>query len=145
MINILSQETINKIAAGEVVERPLNVVKELVENSLDACSSAVTVEILEAGKKLIRVSDNGYGMDKKDLELSVLRHATSKISDFNDLSQIQSMGFRGEALSSIAAVSNFETMTKRREDSSGWKLTAAGGKNVRISPWAGAQGTISEV
>lgn len=144
-INILSQETINKIAAGEVVERPLNVVKELVENSLDACASSVTVEILQAGKKLIRVSDNGFGMDKKDIELSILRHATSKIEDFNDLSHINSLGFRGEALSSIAAVSEFEIKTRKRGESSGWKLSAEGGKETVISPWAGAEGTITEV
>ncbi len=144
-INLLSQETINKIAAGEVVERPLNAVKEIVENSLDACASSVTVEISEAGKKLIRVSDNGFGMDKKDLELSVLRHATSKIEDFNDLSHIHSLGFRGEALSSVAAVSKFEIKTRKRGESSGWKLESAGGKSIKTSPWAGAEGTITEV
>lgn len=144
-INILSQETINKIAAGEVVERPLNVVKELVENSLDACASSVTVEILQAGKKLIRISDNGFGMDKKDLEVSILRHTTSKIEDFNDLSHINSLGFRGEALSSIAAVSEFEIKTRKRGETSGWKLYAEGGKKHEISPWAGAEGTITEV
>ncbi|MCL1972122.1 MAG: DNA mismatch repair endonuclease MutL [Endomicrobia bacterium] len=145
MINILSQETINKIAAGEVVERPLNVVKELVENSLDACASSITVEIMQAGKKLIRVSDNGFGMDKKDLELAVLRHATSKIEDFNDLSHINSLGFRGEALSSISAVSEFEMKTRKRWETSGWKLASEGGKNIKISPCAGAEGTITEV
>ncbi|MCL2485240.1 MAG: DNA mismatch repair endonuclease MutL [Endomicrobia bacterium] len=145
MINILSQQTVNKIAAGEVVERPLNAVKEIVENSLDACASSITVEILEAGKKLIRVSDNGYGMDKKDLELSVLRHATSKISDFNDLYHIQSLGFRGEALSSIAAVSDFEIKTRKKGESSGWQLSAKGGIKPEVSPWAGSEGTVTEV
>jgi DNA mismatch repair protein MutL len=144
-INILSQETINKIAAGEVVERPLNAVKELVENSLDACASSITVEILKAGKKLIRVSDNGFGMDRKDLELSILRHATSKIEDFNDLSHINSLGFRGEALASIAAVSEFEIKTRKKGESSGWKLFAEGGKNIDISPQSLAEGTITEV
>lgn len=144
-IKLLSQETINKIAAGEVVERPLNAVKELVENSLDACANSITVEISEAGKKLIRVSDNGYGMSKEDLEKSVLRHATSKISDFNDLYHIQSLGFRGEALSSIAAVSKFDIKTRKKSENSGWVLSANGGKNIKISPWAGAQGTITEV
>ena len=122
MIKLLSQETINKIAAGEVVERPLNAVKELVENSLDACAHSIGVEISGAGKKLIRISDDGMGMDKKDLGLSITRHATSKISDFNDLSHIQSMGFRGEALASIAAVSRFEIKTRKKGESSGWKL-----------------------
>ncbi|MDR1195131.1 MAG: DNA mismatch repair endonuclease MutL [Endomicrobium sp.] len=144
-INILSQETINKIAAGEVVERPLNAVKELAENSLDACASSITVEILQAGKKLIRVSDNGFGMDRKDLELSILRHTTSKIEDFNDLSHINSLGFRGEALSSIAAVSEFEIKTRKRGENSGWKLFVEGGKNAEISPQALAEGTITEV
>ncbi|MDR2192527.1 MAG: DNA mismatch repair endonuclease MutL [Endomicrobium sp.] len=145
MINILSQETINKIAAGEVVERPLNAVKELVENALDACANSVGVEISGAGKKLIRISDNGIGMGRKDLELSVVRHATSKISDFNDLSHIQSMGFRGEALASIAAVSRFEIKTREKGESSGWKLSTEGGKNTAIAPWSGAEGTITEV
>lgn len=144
-IKLLSQETINKIAAGEVVERPLNVIKELVENSLDACASSIMTEISQAGKKFIRVSDNGFGMDKKDLELSILRHATSKIEDFNDLSHIHSLGFRGEALSSIAAVSKFTVKTRKRGESSGWKLESEGGKSIDISPWAGAEGTITEV
>jgi DNA mismatch repair protein MutL len=144
-INILSQETINKIAAGEVVERPLNVVKELVENSLDAFASSLTVEIEEAGKKLIRVSDNGFGMDKKDLELSILGHATSKIEDFNDLSHIHSLGFRGEALASITSVSRFQIKTRKKSENSGWKLSAIGGKDIKVIPWSGAEGTITEV
>jgi DNA mismatch repair protein MutL len=144
-INILSQETINKIAAGEVVERPLNVVKELVENSLDAFASSITIEIEEAGKKLIRVSDNGFGMDKKDLELSILRHATSKIDVFNDLLHIHSLGFRGEALASITAVSNFEIKTRKKSENSGWKLSAVGGKDIKVIPWSGSEGTITEV
>jgi DNA mismatch repair protein MutL len=144
-INILSQETIDKIAAGEVVERPLNVVKELVENSLDAFASSITVEIEGAGKKLIRVSDNGYGMDKKDLELSILRHATSKIENFEDLSHIHTMGFRGEALSSIAAVSSFGIKTKKKGEASGWKLSTNGGKNVSVVPCSGSEGTITEI
>jgi DNA mismatch repair protein MutL len=144
-INILSQETINKIAAGEVVERPLNAVKELVENSLDAFASSLTVEIEEAGKRLIRVSDNGFGMDKKDLELSILRHATSKIDDFSDLLHVHSLGFRGEALASIAAVSSFEIKTRKKGENSGWKLSAIGGKDIKVIPWSGAEGTITEV
>ncbi len=144
-INILSQETINKIAAGEVVERPLNAVKELVENSLDAFASSITVEIEESGKKLIRVSDNGFGMDKKDLELSILKHATSKIDDFNDLLHIHSLGFRGEALASITAVSSFEIKTREKGENSGWKLSATGGKDIKVIPWSGSEGTITEV
>jgi len=144
-INVLSQETVNKIAAGEVIERPLNVVKELVENSLDAFASSITVEILGAGKKFIRVSDNGFGMDEKDLRLSILRHATSKIKDFDDLSQIYSLGFRGEALASIATVSDLRIKTHKKGESSGWELSANGGKDVKIIPCAGAEGTIAEV
>ncbi|MDR2437497.1 MAG: DNA mismatch repair endonuclease MutL [Endomicrobium sp.] len=145
LINILSQETINKIAAGEVVERPLNVVKELVENSLDAFASSITVEIEGAGKKLIRVSDNGSGMDKKDLELSILRHATSKIEKFEDLLHVHTMGFRGEALSSISTVSNFEIKTRKKGETSSWKLLSSGGKDIRIVPSAGCEGTVTEV
>jgi DNA mismatch repair protein MutL len=144
-INILPQETINKIAAGEVVERPLSVVKELVDNSLDALSSSVIVEIEQSGKKLIRVQDDGVGMDKSDLELSIVRHATSKISNFNDLFYINSFGFRGEALASIAAVSNLEIKTRKRGDTSGWKLTTKGGKDVEVLPSSLSEGTITEV
>ncbi|MDR0617688.1 MAG: DNA mismatch repair endonuclease MutL [Endomicrobium sp.] len=144
-INILSQETINKIAAGEVVERPLSVVKELVDNSLDALSSSIIVEIEQSGKKFIRVQDDGFGMDKTDLELSVMRHATSKIANFNDLSYIHSFGFRGEALASIAAVSNLEIKTRRRGDVSGWKLSVKGNKGIEVSPSSLAEGTITEV
>ncbi|MDR2066294.1 MAG: DNA mismatch repair endonuclease MutL [Endomicrobium sp.] len=144
-INILPQETINKIAAGEVVERPLSVVKELVDNSLDALSSSIIVEIEQAGKKLIRVQDDGSGMDKKDLELSIMRHATSKIASFNDLSHIHSFGFRGEALASIAAVSNLEIKTRKRGDVSGWKLSVKGGKDIEVLPSSLAEGTITEV
>jgi DNA mismatch repair protein MutL len=144
-INILSQETINKIAAGEVVERPLNVVKELVENSLDANASSITVEIENAGKELVRVSDNGFGMCKRDLEVSILRHTTSKIKNFDDLSHIHSLGFRGEALASIANVSNFEMKTKTREEHFGWKLSTHGSKDIEIVPWSGSKGTIVEV
>lgn len=96
MIKVLDDKTINKISAGEVVERPLNVVKELVENALDAGASNISVEIEKSGKKLIRVSDNGCGMDKDDLLLSVQRHATSKISAFEDLSKTLTLGFRGK-------------------------------------------------
>ena len=144
-INILSHETINKIAAGEVIERPLNVIKELVENSLDAFASSITVEILGAGKKLTRVSDDGFGMDKKDLKLSILKHATSKIKNFSDLSKVRSLGFRGEALASIVTISNFRMKTRKKGEFFGWELSSNGGKNVEVIPWSGAEGTISEV
>ncbi|MDR1259762.1 MAG: DNA mismatch repair endonuclease MutL [Endomicrobium sp.] len=144
-INILSRETINKIAAGEVIERPLNVVKELVENSLDAFASSVIIEIENAGKKFIRVVDDGLGMNRKDLLLSILKHATSKIKNFDDLSYIHSFGFRGEALSSIATVSNFIIKTRKRGEALGWKLSSIGGQNIKVFPWAGYEGTITEV
>ena len=145
MIKILDDKTIDQISAGEVVERPLNVVKELVENSLDAGASSITVEIEKAGKKLIRVSDNGSGMTKEDLILSVQRHATSKINNFDDLSKTLSLGFRGEALPSIAAVSMFDIKTQRPDISSGWHLSIEGSKQHVLNPWSGAGGTIVEV
>ena len=144
-IKILDENTINKISAGEVVERPLNVVKELVENALDAGASSISVEIEKAGKKLIRVCDNGCGMDKEDLQLSVKRHATNKINNFDDLSNIMSLGFRGEALPSIASISMFDIKTQRQGENSGWQLSVEGNKNSDIQPWAGSGGTIVEV
>ncbi|HLC81825.1 MAG TPA: DNA mismatch repair endonuclease MutL, partial [Candidatus Nanoarchaeia archaeon] len=104
-IKLLSEETINKIAAGEVIERPASVVKELLENSLDAGATAIMIEIKNYGQELIRVSDNGCGMSSEDAHQSILRHATSKISSADDLFSIRTLGFRGEALASIAAVS----------------------------------------
>ena len=103
-IALLSQETIDKIAAGEVIERPSSVVKELVENAIDAGSSAVTVEIKEGGISFIRISDNGCGIEREQIPLAFLRHSTSKIKSVEDLFTVTSLGFRGEALSSIAAV-----------------------------------------
>ena len=99
-IQILDGETINKIAAGEVVERPASVVKELVENSIDAGASAITVEIQDGGTSLIRITDNGSGFEKEDIQVAFLRHSTSKIRTADDLMRIASLGFRGEALSS---------------------------------------------
>ncbi len=122
-IHLLSEETINKIAAGEVVERPVNVVKELVENAIDAGSTAITCEIREGGKKMIRVTDNGCGIEKSQITKAFERHATSKIRDDSDLTRLVSLGFRGEALSSIAAVSQIEMITKTRDSLTGIRAT----------------------
>ena len=111
-IHLLDSETIDKIAAGEVVERPSSVVKELVENAIDAKATAITVEAKEGGIKFIRVTDNGAGIEREQLRRAFLRHATSKIEKAEDLTSISSLGFRGEALSSIAAVSKVEVITK---------------------------------
>ena len=122
-IHLLSEETINKIAAGEVVERPVNVVKELVENAIDAGATATTCEIREGGKKMIRVTDNGCGIEKDQITKAFERHATSKIRDDSDLTRLVSLGFRGEALSSIAAVSQVEMITKTRDSLTGIRAT----------------------
>ena len=144
-IKILTEETINKIAAGEVVERPANVVKELVENSLDANSTAIEIEIKGAGHRLIRVRDNGAGIPSDEIGLAVTRHATSKISGFDDLQKLNSMGFRGEALPSIAAVSNLIIQSQTPNSATGWELRLSGGKIIKETSWAGAIGTNIEV
>lgn len=126
-INILDHQTIDKIAAGEVVERPASVVKELVENAIDAGASAVTVEIKEGGTTLIRVTDNGGGIEKSQVENAFLRHATSKISSADDLTSLVSLGFRGEALASIAAVAQVELITKTPEELTGIRYVIEGG------------------
>ena len=118
-IQVLDQVTIDKIAAGEVVERPASVVKELVENAIDAKAAAVTVEVKEGGISFMRIADNGCGIDREDVPGAFLRHSTSKIRNAEDLEHISSLGFRGEALSSIAAVSQVELITKTPEDSFG--------------------------
>ena len=132
IIHVLNNETINKIAAGEVVERPANVVKELVENSIDSGANAITVEIKDGGISFIRVTDNGSGIDKEDVKEAFLRHATSKINDASDLNIIGTLGFRGEALSSIAAVSQVELLTKSNDDIIGTQYIIEGGKEIGI-------------
>ena len=127
VIRVLDSETIDKIAAGEVVEKPASVVKELVENSIDAGADKITVEIKEGGISFIRVTDNGCGIAKEDLENAFVRHATSKIETVDDLNNIVSLGFRGEALSSISAVAQVEMITKRKENLMGIKVCCNGG------------------
>lgn len=136
-IAVLDQNTIDKIAAGEVVERPASVVKELVENAIDAGATAVTVEIKEGGISLIRVTDNGEGIPKEQVPLAFLRHATSKIQKVEDLLQISSLGFRGEALSSISAVSQMEVITKVPQDMMGLRYVIEGGRE-KLSEEIGA-------
>lgn len=131
-IKLLSKSLSQKIAAGEVVERPASVVKELLENSIDAGSTFITVEIVEGGKKLIRISDNGSGIDPQEVELAFYRHATSKIETEDDLYNISCMGFRGEALYSISAVSKTTMMTKTKDNEVGKKAIVEGGEIVEI-------------
>ncbi len=126
-IRILSADVANKIAAGEVVERPASVVKELIENAVDAESTSIRVEIRAGGKRLIHVSDNGVGMAREDALLALERHATSKVSRIEDLEQIQTFGFRGEALASIASVSQFELLTRTADALEGTKVSVDGG------------------
>ena len=140
-IAVLDQHTIDKIAAGEVVERPSSVVKELVENAIDAGATAVTVEIAEGGKKLIRITDNGGGMERDQIPLAFLRHATSKIEKVEDLEHIASLGFRGEALSSIAAVSQVELITKTPTAISGVRYVINGGKEETLEDMGAPDGT----
>lgn len=140
-IAVLDQNTIDKIAAGEVVERPSSVVKELVENAIDAGATAVTVEITDGGKKLIRITDNGAGIEADQIPLAFLRHATSKIEKVEDLEHIASLGFRGEALSSIAAVSQVELITKTPSAVSGSRYIIEGGVEHSLEELGAPEGT----
>lgn len=141
MITLLDQATIDKIAAGEVVERPSSVVKELVENAIDAGSTAVTVEIRDGGTSFIRISDNGCGIDGSEIKTAFLRHSTSKIRSVEDLLTIHSLGFRGEALSSISAVSMVELLTKTKEAICGKKYVIEGGVEKSLEDAASPDGT----
>lgn len=141
VIHLLSQNTIDKIAAGEVVERPLSVVKELTENAIDAGAAAITVEIKDGGISLIRVTDNGCGIEKEQVRKAFLRHATSKITSIEDLDYVKSLGFRGEALSSIAAVAQVEVITKIKEDLTGVRFQIAGGCEEELEEVGAPDGT----
>lgn len=141
-IRLLDDDTINKIAAGEVIERPASVVKELVENSIDAGASRILIEVLDGGKELIRVTDDGCGMDREDAALAFQRHSTSKISSADDLFGIKTLGFRGEALSSIASVSDLvEVFTKTRTDETGTYLRIEKGAAVELKDSGSPVGT----
>jgi len=143
-IRRLSENTINKIAAGEVIERPASAVKELVENAIDAGAGDIRVVMVAGGRELISVSDDGCGMGPQDLALAVERHATSKLQEDN-LSDIRTMGFRGEALPSIASVSRFSMTSRARGSDESWKITIDGGHNQGLQPAARKTGTLVEV
>ena len=146
-IHLLSEQVANQIAAGEVIERPASVVKELVENALDAQAARVTLEIQAGGRSLIRVTDDGTGMSRDDALLCLERHATSKIQKAEDLAAIVTMGFRGEALPSIASVSRFTLTTRERDGGSpeGTQIVVNGGKIVEVKAAGSATGTSVEV
>src|SRR5687768_2947055 len=141
IINLLPEYLANQIAAGEVVQRPASVVKELMENAVDAGSTSIQLIVKEAGKTLIQVVDNGMGMSQTDARMSFERHATSKIKSTEDLFRIKTMGFRGEALASIGAVAQVELKTKRREADTGTKLVIEGSEVLSQQPVAMPDGT----
>ena len=140
-INVLDDKTINMIAAGEVVERPVNVIKELVENAIDAGAANISIEIKGGGAEYIRVTDNGCGIAKESIPLAFCRHATSKISSIEDLLGITSLGFRGEALSSIAAVSKVEMMTRQPGSMIGYRYRIDGGRELSLDEAGVPEGT----
>jgi DNA mismatch repair protein MutL len=140
-IVILDENTANQIAAGEVIERPSSVVKEMVENALDAKATSITVDITNGGIKSIRITDNGEGIAADDAVMSFERYATSKIKSIDDLNSLTTMGFRGEALASIAAVSKLEVITKTEEAESGTKVVIEGGDVLSVEPVGAPKGT----
>jgi len=144
-IHVLDEDTANKIAAGEVVERPASVVKELIENALDALADEIRIELVDGGKRLIRVTDNGVGMSREDAVLALQRHATSKISCADDLFSIRTLGFRGEALPSIGSVSRMEIVTRRDGDDCGTSVVCAGGEISEVSDIGAPVGTSVSV
>lgn len=144
-IQLLDDALVDKIAAGEVVERPASIVKELLENAIDAGATRIEVSFEDGGRALVRVTDDGSGMDPADAELCVKRHATSKLRRIEDLSGIATLGFRGEALPSIASVSRFTLTTRPHDAVAGTRVSIAGGKTVEVGPAGGAPGTTIDV
>src|SRR5271169_4985612 len=144
-IRVLSDTVANKIAAGEVVERPASVVKELLENSLDAGATEIRLDVESGGRRLIRLADNGCGMMRDDALLAFERHATSKLSDVKDLIAIATLGFRGEALPSIASVSRLTLESRAREEDAGTAVEIAGGKILKCEDAALPTGTTVTV
>lgn len=144
-IVVLDELTINQIAAGEVIERPASVVKEMVENSIDAGATKIDIEVQKGGIKRIRITDNGSGIKEDDLEFAFERHATSKIRTAKDLETVKSMGFRGEALASIAAIANVELVSKTEEDEIGHKIVLEGGDVLEKTEIGTQKGTTITV
>ena len=140
-IHVLSDAVINQIAAGEVVERPASVLKELVENSIDAGAARIEVEVVDGGRRLVRVRDDGSGMDRDNALLSIERHATSKLRELKDLDTIATMGFRGEALAAIASVSQFTLVTNRADSPAGTEILVFGGKIQDVRDAGAPRGT----
>ena len=145
LVHLLDDDTVNKIAAGEVVERPASVIKELIENAVDAGATFIETEVMAGGTSFMRVTDNGCGMSREDAALAVKRHATSKIKDSEDILSVPTLGFRGEALPTIAAVSRFSLVTRRAEDELGVSVRIMGGKTPEIADAGAAPGTTVKV
>ena len=145
LIHVLDEQTVNKIAAGEVVERPASVIKELVENAIDAGAKKIEVEIMSGGISFMRVTDNGRGMSAEDARLAVLRHATSKLRQVSDLAAIDTLGFRGEALATISAVSKFSLMTRLIDAEFATLIEMQGSTTFDVSEAGGSIGTTVKV